>query len=384
MFNILLGIISTKVLDEYINIILLVIFCPLINYIAWKKNKILVSKNLIILICFSVTYYLISMLYEIDVSKTSIACILSFYIGMMLIETSKIPEKTIIKYTYSIAIGFFIHAMANYIINIGTQDRNTIDIWTNVKRSATLQATMLTMVMGSSFYSLFIVKKKLHKFIMLSCIILSLLYNLILGTRTLIIVSIVSFIFSCMIFIVFYIKKGAVILKNAKILLSTIVIILLIYNSNFMGIKEEIKDTKLLRRINKPYSTQEADINRMKTIFVSFNNIFNYPIGGNTKKVGNLKYAHNMWLDVAKQSGIIPFTLLLLFSIINLWKCIKILRSREFSVETKVFLVGIYSAVLLNMSVEPIIQGEPLFFIMFCNIAGMVEETVKKKLTIEQ
>lgn len=384
MFNILLGIISTKVLDEYINIILLVIFCPLINYIAWKKNKILVSKNLIILICFSVTYYLISMLYEIDVSKTSIACILSFYIGMMLIETSKIPEKTIIKYTYSIAIGFFIHAMANYIINIGTQDRNTIDIWTNVKRSATLQATMLTMVMGSSFYSLFIVKNKLHKFIMLSCIILSLLYNLILGTRTLIIVSIVSFIFSCMIFIVFYIKKGAVILKNAKILLSTIVIILLIYNSNFMGIKEEIKDTKLLRRINKPYSTQEADINRMKTIFVSFNNIFNYPIGGNTKKVGNLKYAHNMWLDVAKQSGIIPFTLLLLFSIINLWKCIKILRSREFSVETKVFLVGIYSAVLLNMSVEPIIQGEPLFFIMFCNIAGMVEETVKKKLTIEQ
>ena len=373
MLNVLLGIISTKVVYDNINIILLFIFCPLIMYIAWKKNKILINKNLIVLIGFSITYYVISMSYGIDVSKISIACVLSYYIGMMIVEISKTPEKTIIKYTYSIAIGFFIHAMANYIINMGTQERNTIDIWTKVARSATLQATMLTMLMGSSFFSFFILKNKLHRVIIAICIILSLLYNLVLGTRTLIIVSIVSFILSEITFIVFYIKKGDIVLKNAKILVKAIIIILVIYSSNFMGIREKIEDTKLLRRINKPYSTQEADSNRVETMILAFNNILDYPMGGNTEKVGDLKYIHNMWLDVANQAGIIPFTLLILFTSISLFYLIKTLKSQEFSAEFKIFLVGIYSAVLLNMAVEPIMQGEPLFFIMFCNIVGMVE-----------
>ena len=373
MLNVLLGIISTKVVYDNINIILLFIFCTLIMYIAWKKNKILVNKNLIVLIGFSITYYVISMSYGIDVSKISIACVLSYYIGMMIVEISKTPEKTIIKYTYSIAIGFFIHAIANYMINIGTQERNTIDIWTKVARSATLQATMLTMLMGSSFFSFFILKNKLHRLIITICIILSLLYNLVLGTRTLIIVSVVSFILSEITFIVFYIKKGDIVLKNAKILVKAIIIILVIYSSNFMGIREKIEDTKLLRRINKPYSTQEADSNRVETMILAFNNILDYPMGGNTKKVGDLKYIHNMWLDVANQAGIIPFTLLILFTIISLFNLIKILTSQEFSAEFKIFLVRIYSAVLLNMAVEPIIQGQPLFFIMFCNIVGMVE-----------
>ena len=373
MFNLLLGIISSKAFFENINIILLIIFCPLIIYIAWKKDKILVSKNLILIIGFAVSYYIISMFYEIDVSRVSIACVLSYYIGMMLIEISKNKEKSVITYTYSIAIGFFIHAMANYIINIGTQDRNTIDIWTGVGRSATLQATMLTMIMGSSFYSLVALKNKLYKLIITIFIILSLSYNLILGTRTLIIVSVVSFIVSCITFIILNRRNIFLVLKNGKTLLIVIIVIFLVFISNFMGIREKIENTKLLRRINKPYSTEEADENRVQTLFLAFNSILEHPMGGNNERIGELKYAHNMWLDVGKQAGIIPFVLLSVFTIISLWNVIKIFKNEKFSNEFKVFLAGIYSAVLLNMAVEPIMQGEPLFFIMFCMIIGMVD-----------
>ena len=373
MFNLLLGIISSKAFFEYINIILLGIFCPLIIYIAWKKDKILVSKNLILIIGFAVSYYIISMFYEIDVSKISIACVLSYYIGMMLVEISKDKEKSVITYTYSIAIGFFIHAMANYIINIGTKDRNTIDIWTGVGRSATLQATMLTMLMGSSFYSLFGLKNKLYKLIITIFIILSLSYNLILGTRTLIIVSAVSFILSCITYITLNIRNKPLVLKNGKSLLIVIIVIFLVFISNFMGIREKIENTKLLRRINKPYSTEEADENRLQTLFLAFNSILENSMGGNFERIGELKYAHNMWLDAGKQTGIIPFLLLTLFTILSLWNVIKVLKNEKSSTEFKVFLVGIYSAVLLNMMVEPILQGEPLFFIMFCMIIGMTD-----------
>lgn len=373
MFNLLLGIISSKAFFKYINIILLGILCPLIIYIAWKKDKILVSKNSIVIIGFAFFYYVISMLYEIDVSRDSIACVLSYYIGMMLVEISKNKEKSVITYSYSIAIGFFIHAMANYIINIGTQDRNTIDIWTGVQRSATLQATMLTILVGSSFYSLFALKNKLHKLIITIFIILSLSYNLILGTRTLIIVFAVSSILSCITFIILNRRNRALVLKNVKTLLIVIIVIFLVFISDFMGIREKIEDTKLLRRINKTYSTEEADENRVQTLFLAFDSILEHPMGGNNERIGELKYAHNMWLDVGKQAGIIPFLLLILFTIISLWNVIKIFKNNRFSTEFKVFLVGIYSAVLLNMTVEPILQGEPLFFIMFCMIIGMVD-----------
>lgn len=383
MFNVLLAIISTKAFFEHINIILLILFCPLIIYIAWKRDKILVTKNLLVIIGFAFFYYIISMFYEIDVSRISIACVLSYYIGMMLIEISKNKEKSVITYTYSIAIGFFIHAMANYIINIGTQDRNTIDIWTGAQRSATLQATMLTMLIGSSFYSLFILKNKLCKLVMTIFIILSLSYNLILGTRTLIIISVVSFILSWITFLILNRKNGVLVLRNVKSLFISITVIFLVFTSNFMGITERIKDTKLLRRINKPYSTEEADENRVQTVFLAMNSILDYPMGGNNDKIGDLKYAHNMWLDVGKQAGLIPFLLLILFTIISLWNFIKILRNDKFSIGFKVFLIGIYSAVLLNMAVEPILQGEPLFFIMFCMFVGMVDRAIMKQLYIK-
>ena len=334
---------------------------------------VLYTKNLIVIIGFAFSYYIISMFYEIDVSRILIACVLSYYIGMMLIEISKNKEKSVITYTYSIAIGFFIHAMANYAINIGAQDRNTIDIWTGIGRSATLQATMLTMLMGSSFYSLFILKDKLYKLVMTIFIILSLSYNLILGTRTLIIVSAVSFILSWIAFLILNRKNSSLVIKNVKKLLISITVIFLVCTSNIMGITERIEDTKLLRRINKPYSTEEADENRVQTVFLAMSSILEYPMGGNNDRIGDLKYAHNMWLDVGKQAGIIPFLLLILFTIISLWNLIKILRSDKFSIGLKVFLVGIYSAVFLNMAVEPILQGEPLFFIMFCMFVGMVE-----------
>lgn len=376
MFNVLMGIISTKAFYDYINIILLSIFLILIIYIAYKKHKILININLIIIIGFASTYYIISMIYEINVAKTSIACVLSYYIGMMIIELSKNSEKTIIKYTYSIAIGFFIHAMANYIINIGSQERNTIDIWTGLPRSATLQATMLTMIIGSSFYSIFLIKNKIYKSIMIICISLSLAYNLVLGTRTLIVILIVSFISSWITFMVLNRKKSHLLINNTKIIFTVLGIVLLIYNSNFIGIKEKIEDTKLLRRINKPYSTEQSDMYRVQNILCAINNIFKYPIGGNNEKIGNLKYVHNMWLDVANQTGFIPFTLLVIFTVISLWNIIKLVRSNKYTVKLKVFLVGIYISVLLNLSVEPILQGEPLFYIMFCNIIGMVDKCV--------
>lgn len=94
---------------------------------------------------------------------------------------------------------------------------------------------------------------------------------------------------------------------------------------------------------------------------------------GNEGVIGNLKYAHNMWLDVGKQTGIIPCALLVTFFIINLKNLYKLIKNNEVSNNLKVLLIGVYTAVLLNLFVEPILQGEPLFFIMFCVIMGMID-----------
>lgn len=371
--NILAGISSLKLFGNYTNS-LMVLLIILLSLSIWRKKKIQLNTNLIVLIAFSITYYINLLLYSQDVSEISLFCIISYFIGILIICLSKNINKDIKIYIYSIALGFFIHAMLNYFTNLGTTNRNTIDIWRKTVKSATLQATMLTMIMGTSFFSLFCVKKRLYKIILGICIILSLCYDMVLATRTLLVVSIISFVVSWIIFINSKENKKYL-FKSIIILLVFIEIITIIFVTNLGGIREKIEDSNLVKRINRT-DTINSDKSRVNTFFLSIKTIFDYPFGGNNDKIGNLKYSHNMWLDVAKEAGIIPFLLLCLFFIINLRNLIKIILNKKEDLNIKILLVGLYVAVLLNLSVEPILQGEPLFLIMFCMIMGMVDTKV--------
>ena len=371
--EILISMSSLKLFGNYQEV-LVILFFILFFYMLYRFKRIVFNVNLLVLIGFSLTYYLISLKYSQDVSQISIYCVLAYYIGLMLVAVNKNKDKCIIKYTYAIAIGFFIHAMLNYLVNVNSDSRNTIDFWTHGVKSASLQAIMLTMIMGTSFFSLICLKEKWKKIIFFICILFAILYDLILSTRTLLIVGGISIAISFIMFVILNYKNNRQEINRClKTIFFLMLFVFIFYSINFLGIKNVVNESNFSARMRK-IDTTEVDKDRVETQILSIGSLFEYPMGGNNEEIGNLKYAHNMWFDVAKQAGIIPFALLVSFFVINLRNLFNLIKNPKVSCELKIFLVGIYVAVLLNFFVEPIMQGEPLFFIMFCMVMGMVDE----------
>ncbi|MEG1644403.1 MAG: O-antigen ligase family protein [Alistipes sp.] len=110
--------------------------------------------------------------------------------------------------------------------------------------------------------------------------------------------------------------------------------------------------------------------------------ISSHPFGGITSREYN--YAHNLWLDITRIAGVIPFILLLLFSIINIrnlyTRCFK---TQGYCLYKRIlFLWGI--TFLLQLSIEPIFQGAPYYLMLYTLFCGIVNSATTHKVCNQQ
>lgn len=100
-------------------------------------------------------------------------------------------------------------------------------------------------------------------------------------------------------------------------------------------------------------------------------NLFAYPVGGKQLDLAGLNYVHNLWLDVAYTTGLLPFVLILLFHALHIPSVIRFFRN----------FTGMFSGlVLLAISVsmftafmgEPVLDASALFFTATCTLLGLI------------
>lgn len=102
----------------------------------------------------------------------------------------------------------------------------------------------------------------------------------------------------------------------------------------------------------------------------TFKEIFQHPFGWAEIQSFENYYAHNMWLDIARVTGILPFLSLLLVSLQALLVQIRLLRIKEdyfVAVST-----GLNTCFLLSCFVEPVYGGLHLF--LWTMLWGMQEQ----------
>ena len=99
----------------------------------------------------------------------------------------------------------------------------------------------------------------------------------------------------------------------------------------------------------------------------AFTAVFNFPLG---RKADT--FAHNMWLDIGKVAGIIPFTFLTLFSCSSLLKSIRIARSKKYPQMTKMLVLSASLVFLLVCFTECIHEGAPMYMFFYLFFCGMV------------
>ena len=101
-------------------------------------------------------------------------------------------------------------------------------------------------------------------------------------------------------------------------------------------------------------------------------NLFVSPLGWKLEA-----YAHNLWLDIARVGGWLAFFPFVKATIAYLLKFKSVLKSASKD-NTLLILVCINVAMLLNASVEPVIDGAPLFFSLLMLVWGMTVQSMHK------
>lgn len=147
------------------------------------------------------------------------------------------------------------------------------------------------------------------------------------------------------------------------------------YDSNILGLKDEVKSSLLYARL------QSADLSsdpRFNTWKITFRGMFHNPMGGKKTPIP-LKYSHNLWLDVGYEGGVIPFLFLVILTLIAFLSLFKFCKLNT-PVLLKGILISLFVASISTFMVEPVIQGWFTYFNIFCFILGMVQRISSEQI----
>lgn len=351
------------------------------------KGKLPITRTSILLFAFSVCFYGLAALYNPSMATYYfipflIGPYMGYSIGVIVSKNSEMNIHSTVKgIIYSIVFGRFCHGALNFVASNGYTGilRNGTDFWTKSVIAATGQGALMTMAISLLFYTLFCVNKKqvIEKIILLFAVILSILNSMLSASRTALIVMLIVF-FVCAIYtlITSDVKKKS---KQKIIfgLLLVLLVFIVLFQKDILGLKTLWDSSPLVNRMNTLTDYEMGDENRSimykEAIDVGLHNAFG---DGDLNRT-----SHNLWLDLFRQVGWIPFILLIVFTVKVIKNSVYIIKNNYSPNSMKYLIISVMLAMLINFSVEPIMKGMPYYFVAFCIVGGAMEQ-YKKELAI--
>ena len=117
---------------------------------------------------------------------------------------------------------------------------------------------------------------------------------------------------------------------------------------------------------NEDLSTASGRFERWQIGIV---NLWEHPMGW--YRTENL-LAHNMWLDIGGNSGIIPFILILIITSRSIKQIFFIFKKKGSAVT--VLLLSIYTCFFFSMMVEPFLESVPIYVLLFFMLCGCLKQ----------
>lgn len=248
--------------------------------------------------------------------------------------------------------------------------RNIPMFWSTESMGATGMAALLTFnmclpaILLSSFRKLGLV----FKIYLITLFILSLVCVLRLGSRTQLLITLLTFF----VVLIYLIPQQS--LKQNIILFGLLVL------SGFFVFKNISFDldadwlTSFAGRMEKGNEEIASGGGRTERWAKSFSNLIDKPLGWKLEEFG---YSHNLWLDVLRVGGAISFFLLVIYSIRSCILLKKAISSNSSNLRTKIVLLSYFLGLFLLFMVEPIIDGSFHIFAFFCLLIGIIKQQVQ-------
>lgn len=112
----------------------------------------------------------------------------------------------------------------------------------------------------------------------------------------------------------------------------------------------------------------EENIN-LGNVVICYRSVFVNPFGWTP--VG-YRYAHNLWLDIARVAGLLAFIPFLSATILHVKTLLHLLQLKT-KTNFVIIIISINAAMLLSSFVEPVIEGSLLFFCLLMMIWGITK-----------
>ena len=312
---------------------------------------------------FTILNYHLSSNIIVKVLKYLISPIGGCLIGILLARERK--EASILKlYMYAV-VPYLIHGILNLVIFKGFSgfERELADFWTGKMWKATLACTYFAMPAPLLFIA-FLTKNKTKRLFYILSSALAVYACMITSSRSVLLIAGIVIVFEFFL----YVKAGKMTSKKIKVLfafLFVLAIVGIVIYSNM----DSLSTTEFGQRMNRTDVKEEPRIQLFMNII---DNFWMYPFG-------NMPYfySHNTWLDFLRESGWIPFICFMAITIVVIYHLIRIFKNKSISLEHRIAVVGMMTALLIDMFVEPMMDGAAILFCLFFYFAGINSQFIK-------
>jgi len=345
------------------NIYLTVLFA-ILSYIMMPLGKY--WDNQTILLCFFSFFYSSIIFLNDDVVSfvniiSYLVCPVAFYrLGLYFTRQAKTKQKYLV--LWMILISAYILPLAYQTIN-SIREVGLINIFRTLGGEGednALNATLYGLHASIGLAGISVLFCKLsdirwQKIILSICTILSLLTVIHLVNRTGLVVLI-----ACLCICIFYSKRN-----KPKSLLGYIAIIAIFVIVAIASgvINEDIVEAYMYRE-ERSDETGTTDAGGRVSLWANaLDHLFTHPLGFPKER-----FAHNLWLDVARVSGLLPFFMFMIASIKNYIYLYRIYRRDEYEITP--FILGLNVVMFLSSFVEPVMEGSVLYFCLFMFLWG--------------
>lgn len=355
------------------------ILVALFAYQCIKNKKIKIDTKFFILVLFSAVYLTILLItanrFNVQIAILPVAYLLGYNLNIDKREPRTLVRSVLV----CLSLGMCLHIFLNFcaeIIKYGGIKYGAVhyDIWSGNVSSSTGQ--MINFTFAAAILTYIIVKNKKHLFALL-LIIPSLLFGVIVGSRTSIVISVIS-VLTGLIVLCFNVNT-----KKAKVSIAMIIALILFVvfalQFNIFGISDIIGKSYLMNRLNLAKNNNMLDTERWQIKLEYIKKMFEHPWGGGSiRRLVNNNYAHDLLLDIYSEGGIMSFLLMVIYLIMLVKSMICFIKESK-SLDIKVLFIPFLIVVLIQMMLEPILEGAPVFMLSLVMIDGLVTNVNKTR-----
>lgn len=297
-------------------------------------------------------------------------------------EKADTKERVFLLLLFAMVLGYTIHgALNSYLYFAGYRAESGARKWMDIWRRSFIPGTQHGMFYLPSFAMLlpaivFFRKRK----IMNVCMLIAVFFfgYTALVTRSRMSVLILALVFCAQLFLLVLLEKNEVkkFLSNKRVLIcgailfaATVVTVVALLNTSVVKIFIENmgKDGGILNNVR--FTAQRNVLKALPS----------HLMGGMDKSVIGYNYAHNVWLDMAKLTGIIPFTVFTIYTLLTLYEMVRFIVKKTVSTDTKMIVAGMYIVFFLYYLVEPAMEANINYMTPWIFLNGMVHGYISKE-----